>query len=400
MGTISAKKITDALAKAKDVGVVEEPLTIGDFTIVLRNLRPDQYTAIYAENQEKEGIESLYNFQKGHISRSIVEVNGIDLRNVDFVEVEEEVKDPKTGEPVLDAQGEPKVKKVKLERHEYIRKALLDQWTKEPIQVAWRKFNDVLKLSEDKSKEGVKFVLPEMTPEEKFREAMGNAREVMDEVPGTLIDSILEEAGLMRISTADEIKRAMEKADQIARDQEARAAEAAAAEEASQQPSAPAPAPQGQAPLTGAPPTGPRVRQPTPEEIMARRSPLNRQAVEVPSPAPEPAIARPAPPQGPPQPPPQASGQEVLTAAQRSQRIARMEDVEMDVPVPPPGDPSMAQRHVTPGHLPNAPHLQTGMPPEVAVLEKKAPTFDKQAFEQNLNPPPRAGINPRFRAPR
>ena len=52
MGTISAKKIESALAKAKDVGVVEEPLTIGETAIVLRNLRPDEYIAIYKEAEE------------------------------------------------------------------------------------------------------------------------------------------------------------------------------------------------------------------------------------------------------------------------------------------------------------------------------------------------------------
>jgi hypothetical protein len=42
MGTISAKNINQALTKARDVGYVEEPFTIGDVSIVLRNLRPDQ----------------------------------------------------------------------------------------------------------------------------------------------------------------------------------------------------------------------------------------------------------------------------------------------------------------------------------------------------------------------
>lgn len=112
MAVISAKKITDALAKARDIGVTEEPLTICDATIVLRNLRPDEYTAVYEDNKEREGLDSLYSFQKGHLCRSIVEINGVDLREADFVEVEEEVIDPKTQEAVIDPQtNEPKVKK-------------------------------------------------------------------------------------------------------------------------------------------------------------------------------------------------------------------------------------------------------------------------------------------------
>ncbi len=400
MGTISAKKITAALDKAKDVGVVEEPLTIGDVTIVLRNLRPDQYTAIYEENKEREGIDSLYSFQKGHICRSLVEVNGVDLRDVDFVEVEEEVKDPKTQDVVIDPQtNAPKIKKVRLERHDYVAKYILNGWAKEAIQVAWRKFGDVLKLAEDKAKEGVKFVLPEMTPEERLREALGNFREVVDDVPNQLVDSILEEAGLMRISTADEIKRVMEKTDQLARDQEA-AQEAAASGEPPVQPQ--------QVPPT---PTGPRVRHATPEDIMARRTPMNREAVIVPSPTVQPVMASPqtvvpAPPQGPPQPPAQVPAADAVKVVQRAQQIARLETDGLDLPAPPPGDPNLPMRHVVPGqatptHAPNAPHLQTGVPPEVAVLSQKGrEKVDMQAFDKIVNKPQMGGINPRFRAPR
>lgn len=434
MATISAKKIQGALAKAKDVGVVEEPCTIGEFTFVLRNLRPDQYTAIYEENKEKESIDGLYSFQKSHICRSIIEVNGVDLREADFVEVEEEVKDPRTGEPVLEPTGDPKVKKIRLERHEYVRRYILDTWTKEPLQVAWRKFNDVLKLSEDKSKEGVKFVLPEMTSEEKLREAIGNAREVIDEVPERLVDTILEEAGLMRISTADEVKRALEAADKLARAQaaEAQPTEAATEAQAPNTPSIQQPIQvqqPTQQPLVGAPPTGPRVRQPTPEEIMARRTPLNQQSVALPSTSPTTVVAtpqaRPAAPQAPPQPSQHVPGQDVLQAAVRSQHIARMEaeSLDMDIPLPPPGDPSMTMRHVTPQvqagqpghpqitgqvgpHAPNAPHLQTAPPGVVPnargplLSQKGREKVDMQAFGQIVDRPPTAGINPRFRAPR
>lgn len=412
MGTISAKKISDALSKAKDVGAVEEPLTIDDTTIVLRNLRPDQFIAIYDENKEREGIDAMFAFQKSHICRSIVEINGVDLRDVDFVEVEEEVKDPKTGDPVLDQQGQPKIKKVKLERHEYVRQHVLNSWSKEPVGVAFRKFNDVLKLAEDKAKSKVQFVLPDMTPEEKFRESIGNVREIIDEVPEALADSILEEAGLMRISRADEIKRAQEVMDNLARDQEAAAKAQQEAQEAqvSQQAAPPPQTPQAAPAGPPVDPARPRVRQASPEEIMARRSPLNRQSVEVPNPNPQPTIATPQTAhQAPPQPPPQVSGAEALQAVQRSQQIARLEQasLDMEVPLAPPGDPNMTPRHVVPGQaatgqaLPNAPHLQRGTPPEAPVLAHKGrEQVDMKAFDKIVEKPPMAGINPRFRAPR
>ena len=402
MGTISATKITAALKKAREVGVVEESLTIEDVALVMRNLRPDQYSAVYVENNEKEGMDHLFSFQKSHICRSIIEINGVDLRDVDYIEVEEEVKDPKTGESVLDTStGQPKIKKIKLERHEYVRKHVLDGWTKEPLQIAWRKFGDVLKLAEDKAKEGVKFILPEQTPEEKFREAVGNLRETIDEVPSSLVDSILEEAGLIRISTAAEVQKAFEKADQLARDMEA-TNQTAPQQPSAQQVSPPQP-----------PVTDPRVRQPTPQEVqdmMARRTPLNREAVSIPSPNVQPTMAQAAP-QPPPRnnlpPVPQVAGADQVKTAQRAQKIAQLEadSLDMEVPLPPPGDPTMTPRHITAGAasfpgLPNAPHLQKA-PSEVgAVLQKGHDKVDMQAFDKTVNQPPAAGINPRYRPAR
>jgi len=400
MGTISAKKINDALAKARAVGVVEEPLTLGDMTLVFRNLRPDQFTAVYEENKEREGIDHLWSFQKSHLCRSLVEVNGIDFRDVDFIEVEEEIKDPKTGEPILDpSTGTPKVKKIKLERHAYVRQYLLDEWSKEILQVAWRKFNDVLKLAEDKSKEGVKFVLPEMTPEESLREHINNVREVLDEVPEAISDSILEDAGLMRISKADEIKRATEQVDALAREQEAKA-KAEAQAQASPQEAPPQVVSRPPIQLDGAPPTGPRVRQATPEEIMARRTPLNQQPI-VETPVQQPAIAAvQMTSQGSPQPPTQVSGVDATKVIQRSQNIARLEaeTVDLEVPLPPPGDPAVLQRTVPHGQaLPNAPHLMRAAPSEVPILQKGRDQVDMQAFQKSVDKPPTAGLNPRFR---
>jgi hypothetical protein len=414
MGTISAKKITNALVKARDVGIVEESLTIDNVTLVLRNLRPDQYVAVYEENKEREGIEHLYSFQVSHLCRAVVEINGIDFREVDFVEVEEEVKDPKSGELVLEANGSPKIKTIKLERHEYVRKFVLSHWLKEPLQIAWRKFADILKLAEDKAKEGVKFVLPEMTAEERFREAVSEVQESMGDVPPALVESILEEAGFVLISTAQEIKKAFEKTDALAREVGATAPKpedaspmpvAQPEQQAASQPQSPPVqvSPAQESPPPAPPPApGPRVRPATPEEIMARRTPLNREAVGVPSPVAHPTIASP---QTVSQGPVQATGEEVVRVSKRAQEIAKLEaeGVDMDPPLAPPGDPTMTPRHITPGAaagpgLPNAPHLQRGVPPEVAVLSQKGKeTVDMEAFGKIVNKPPAGGLNPRFR---
>ncbi len=347
MATISARKIEEALSKAKDVGLVEESFPLGDISVVLRNLRPDEYTKVYEENEDKEGAAHLFGYQKSHLCRSLVEINGVNLRNIQYVEVDEVVLDPKTGEPVLDPRtNEVKTRSVKLELHEYVLKYILDTWGKETLVVAWRKFGDVLKLAEDKAKDGIKFVLPEETPEERFRRCIDDVREAMTDVPETLLNTVLEEAGLMRLSTAEELKKAMEKTDQIAREQAPAPTPAQA-----QAPTPPAPVPVSPPP---APAQEARVRQISVQELMARRQPLNQEAIE------------------PPQPPAAPPGQ-------RSQKIAEIEG------------------------LPPTPSFPTGPVAKVpaAVLDQPGrDRVDAKQFAANFDQAPRSGINPRFRAPR
>ena len=292
-------------------------------------------------------------------------MNGIDLREVDFVEVEEEVKDQKTGEVATDPKtGQPKVRIVKLERHEYLRTNLLNGWPREVLEVAWRKVGDIIKLADEKSREGVKFLIPLETPEERLRSLVGDVREAMQDVPDGLLTSILEEAGLMRTSTAEELKKAMEKADELRREQE----------------------PPQATPWTPPQPTSP---QPSAQELMQQRTPLNASPQAAPPPSP--------PPPGPPQVP--------GATATRAKQIEAMEGgLDLDVPVPPPGDPSMTRRHVVPGAQtqPNAPHLQTAVPPAqgATVLSQKGrEQVDLQQFNKIVETRPTGGINPRFRPP-
>lgn len=373
MGTVSAKKITEALTKAKDIGLVEEPLTLGDCALVLRNLRPDEYNAIFQECKDLEEIEHLFGFQKAHLSRSIVEINGVDLREANFIEVEEEFVDAKT--------GETRTKTVKLERHAFIRREIVDSWSKETLHTAWRKFGDVLKLSEDKAKDGVKFILPEETPEERLRRVVDDLREALVDVPDPIVERVLEDAGLMRLSTAEELKRAMEKADQLAREQDPRYQ----GEGGGTPPAAPAAPPTAPAaPPPQAPPSA-QARPTAAEEAMARRSPLNRQAVNVPVPAPTaPPNIQPAGP--PPVIPPAHQIASDPRVAKRVRDIAEMEQgAGMEVPLPPPGDPAVK---------PPSP------PEEIATLGIKGKEqVDPKQFSAIVEKPPSAGINPRFRPP-
>ena len=49
MGSVSAKGLREALAKAQKLGLVEEEFVLADCALVVRNLRPDEYEAILNE---------------------------------------------------------------------------------------------------------------------------------------------------------------------------------------------------------------------------------------------------------------------------------------------------------------------------------------------------------------
>src|SRR3990172_1942117 len=118
MAILQAKKVQEALRKAKQVGLVEEPVTIAGCSMVFRSLTPEAYEAIAEETKELEDLAYVQAFQIGHLCRAIVEIEGVDLRDVDFVE---------TGE--ADAAGKP----VKIERHAWVRDGYVKTWGREVV---------------------------------------------------------------------------------------------------------------------------------------------------------------------------------------------------------------------------------------------------------------------------
>lgn len=373
MGTLSARALRESLQKARNLGIVEERLTLfDDCELVVRNLRPDEYEQIQAEIKDENGIEYLYAFQLAHVKRAIVELNGQDFRDVQFVEDEEE--DPKK-------PGQ--MRTIKLELADWLVKNVLGTWSKEAMYVAYRKTEDAVEVAELKAKQGIQFLKPDETEEDKLRRLVGEIKELEDSVPAKLYDHVLDESGFMRKSTAEEVKRAMEKADQIARDA---AKKAGGGGDGGPPPVAASPAP---APPPQAPPAPPVAAQTPNENLMRDRVPMNQVAVDMPQPvmvlptprqAPTPATRNPPP--GPP-PPEQIHGPMPHgSATQRASWNAALE-----------ADADAAGVIVSPGGA-----LPT-RPSEVPVLEKKQPKADPAAAASVIDPKPKGGINPHFRPP-
>lgn len=195
MAVLQAKKLKAALEKAKKVGLVEEAVTVAGCQIVLRSLTPDEYEAISEEGKDLEELAYLNAFQIGHLARSIVEIDGVDLRDVDFVEVEDEETS----------------KVIKLEKHAWLRDTILRTWSREAIISSWRKLLEVMALSEAKAKEGITFTIAEETDEEKFRRLLAEMLESTAELPPDLVIRILDDGGLILKSTKAELEEATEK---------------------------------------------------------------------------------------------------------------------------------------------------------------------------------------------
>lgn len=288
------------------MGLVEEPVTIGDCEFVMRSLRPDEYDAIIEECKDYEDIAYLHAYQKAHVCRAIVELNGVNLRDTRFVESEED--DPKK-------PGQTKT--VNLELHTWINKNVLSTWGREAISAAYRKLGEVVAEAEKKSKEKIVFRAPQETDEEKFRRILGEAREASEDLPEDLVVRILGEYGYEFKTTEAEVK--------------------AAAERLADVPAPPEPEPE---PVAAQPEPEPPPAQ-TPEEIMRSRQPLTHSIAD----GRVPQVLRTPPPD--------------LEPAARPLRSAQIADLEGDIattaPVPPapagvtrPTEVATLERKVTP----------------------------------------------------
>lgn len=200
--TLSAKRIKDALHKVQDIGLYEEPFEMLGIPIVLRSLRSDDYEDIAKELADREDDETYtVSSIEETLCRSIVEINGINLRDVKYIE--DEVEDPKTGEP----------RTVKLEKPAWVRDNVLRTWGKEALITTYRKFYDVINIAEDMAAHGVNFRIPDETDEDKLRRLLGEIQNVVENLPPALVKYVLGEYGL---TTKDEaLQKSLSKLDAL-----------------------------------------------------------------------------------------------------------------------------------------------------------------------------------------
>jgi hypothetical protein len=367
---LQAKKITDALQKAQRVGEVEERFTITGCEVVLRNLLPEEFEAIIGEFEELEDLAYVNAFKKGHLCRSLIELNGESLREYDFVEVDIEEVDPVT------KVATPKT--INLERYKFVLDYVLSTWSREAIDVAYRKFLDLTSKSESEAAKGVDFILPDETADEKFRRILVEVKELEGQIPFELAKRILDEVGYVAKSSKEELENVEQVLSKVAAE-----VDAPMAPEAPQSVVTPAPA------LVAPPSQGTDLKS-----VLQSRVPLNQRSVAVPvaatapvhQPSPEtdliPAVVGAVPT------PRMIPGQSIPVspaAMKRAQEIGSLEGMgSVDMPA------------ITGGsHYLEATRLGDGVP----TLDTHEQGVDQTGIASILNKPPSGGINPRYRPP-
>lgn len=407
--TLQARRLKDALQKAKQVGFVEDPVTIAGCSLVLRNLVPEDYVAISEEIEEVTEVRLPFAYQVSHVSRAIVDLNGEDLRDVAYIEDEvpagsyvvtavakteaaaqkiaaklkEDLKVQATIAPPDDGQ----MRTVKVERHTWIAKNVLSTWSKESLSVAWRKLTELLVKADANAKEGIQFQTPDETSEERLRRLLHDIQEAWEDLPPELADRILSDSGLLRKSSLEELEAVEERMSSLAKQAPAQAEED---EEAPPPPPRPTPRRQAAAPQRQ-PPQVEEEDEPI-QTHMAHRQPLNQQYTDIPQPRPREESA----PTRPRVPVPDQIRQAALNNTvgvnnsmveetararpSRSQEIAAMEAEALSYEPPPMARPT---RQPLPEDQP-------------AELRKELPV-DSNALRTIVERPPTVGINPKFR---
>ena len=348
MGSISARDLLASLGKARDMGLVEETFDVCGHNLVVRNLRPPEIEAVLEACKGLEDLGYVNAYQREHVARAVCELDGFDLRDTDFIDDEEH--DPKK-------QGQ--MRRVRVERHKWLSDKLIQTWSQEVIFTVYRKIGDCSTRADKQAKDGVVFLSGDEVPEEKYRRILGDLREAEDEMPETLIDKTLEEFGLVRRSTMEELKAAEDRLARLRQDEEAKAkAEETAKAEAEE---------------AAKPPPEPEISPVA--KAMAARKPLN-QLDE--APPPERPVLQPV------TPPPQS----VPVTSQTPGRAAQLAALEA----------SADMVGAMEGHANLPPR-----PGEVAELGGRAPRIDPEQAAREaasiIDQPPPAGINPRFRPP-
>lgn len=363
MTVLQASLLKAKLTAARNIGHAEERVSIDGVELVFSSLEPEKYIQISesVDPDELSDLEYMVRYQIEHVVRSLVEIDGVDLRDCKYVSTEVEVK------------GETKT--VKVERHEWVRDNVVSTWSREAVGIAFRKFLDAAAEAERRSAEGVTFRVESESEEDKYHRLLKELDDVGSELPDDLREAVLKEHGLARLSSKEELaalneagKRFLEeKQEQFGGD---------APEDLANDPRVP----QQILDAVEKPKEEAGVEEEEPHVQMSRREPMNRTPIAPPVPRdPEAGQSAPAARQRPPRP----EGAVHIDQLSRSSRFAELE-----------AEASAEGINILEGSLEGTPTPVVGTTLESPSNVRVEPTTLR------LDRPPVVGINPRYVDPR
>src|SRR5512142_1104375 len=238
--TIKLDRVKSALQKAVQVGTVEENVVIDGCSLVVRNLTAPEQADSQREIAELDGNDYVFAMQLEQTCRAVVEINGVDLRDVDFIEEEVPVGEYLLQTTVKSAAAAEQASKLlgdvglaatvipptvedgsrvlNVARHVWIRD-LLTKWGAESLYMLWRKCSEAIVLAEERAKEQVVFKIPDETDADKFRRLLTEAKALEERLPVDLSNKIINDCGYLPASTEEEKAAILQSAKEFAEEQ-------------------------------------------------------------------------------------------------------------------------------------------------------------------------------------
>lgn len=200
MKTLSIKEVKKSLKKVSRLGHEEETIRVLGCDITLQTITQDDTlkSAQACRHLHEEARESddtyvltawIIALQKEKLSRSIIQIDDLNFRDVKYVEIED-------GE---DEEGNSVPSKVHV--HRFIRD-LLDGWEDSAIDILYRKFEDLSSRAHQKASEGVQFLDEDIDHKVRIAELEGE----LEALRSQLSEQLSSENKKSEISK-DEIKK-------------------------------------------------------------------------------------------------------------------------------------------------------------------------------------------------
>jgi hypothetical protein len=187
-----ADKLKAALEKAGRAGVYEERAVIAGIEMAFRNLTNTEYISNLNDIQNSDEMtesEFSVTLQISMIARSLIELDGLDLRGVEYFDI-------------TDDQGAIK----KVEKFQWVYDLIMASWSQEMSSVAYRKVIDANEGAERLNNSGVVFSVESEHPEDQYHRLLSEISSLGAALPLEVKEPILLEHGLLLASTPEELE--------------------------------------------------------------------------------------------------------------------------------------------------------------------------------------------------